>query len=185
MAYRQALTIAGDGLLKYLPSQIEICTPVTDLSKGPEKSSGQLMGIWDTGATGSVITQKVVDILKLEPIGLTQVNTASGQETSPVYLVDMILPNKVLIQGLRVTLGRLTEADTLIGMDVICCGDFSITNIAGKTKMSFRIPSCVEIDYVKEIQANPPILVGKDGVSLSRQQRRKLAREQAKTGHNS
>ena len=38
----------------------------------------------------------------------------------------------------------------LIGMDVICLGDFSITNVGGQTWMSFRTPSCVAIDYVVE-----------------------------------
>jgi hypothetical protein len=42
------------------------------------------------------------------------------------------------------------DFDVIIGMDVICVGDFSITNVAGQTCMSFRTPSCVAIDYVQE-----------------------------------
>ena len=38
----------------------------------------------------------------------------------------------------------------LIGMDIIKHGDFSITNVNGKTTFSFRTPSVKEIDYVKE-----------------------------------
>jgi hypothetical protein len=37
-------------------------------------------------------------------------------------------------------------------MDVINRGDFAITNFEGKTKMSFRVPSGVETDYVKQAQ---------------------------------
>ena len=42
------------------------------------------------------------------------------------------------------------ELFRLVGMDVICNGDFSITNLNGRTWMSFRIPSCAAIDYVAE-----------------------------------
>jgi preprotein translocase subunit SecA len=35
-------------------------------------------------------------------------------------------------------------------MDVICSGDFAITNVSGQTCVSFRTPSCETIDYVVE-----------------------------------
>lgn len=41
------------------------------------------------------------------------------------------------------------EYDVVIGMDVICNGDFAITNQDDKTTFSFRIPSEVEIDFSK------------------------------------
>ena len=40
--------------------------------------------------------------------------------------------------------------NVLIGMDVICVVDFSITNVSGTTWMSFRTPSIDVIDYVVE-----------------------------------
>ena len=39
------------------------------------------------------------------------------------------------------------EYDVIIGMDVICKGDFAITNLNGKTTFSFRIPSEKEIVF--------------------------------------
>ncbi|MBN1585788.1 SEC-C domain-containing protein [Candidatus Uhrbacteria bacterium] len=36
-------------------------------------------------------------------------------------------------------------------MDIITLGDFTVTNLNGRSMMSFRIPSCCEVDYVKEI----------------------------------
>jgi hypothetical protein len=69
---------------------------------------------------------------------------------TPVYLVDFYLPMNVCVTGLNVTLGELVAADALIGMDVISQGDFVVTNLGGKTKMSFRVPSLVETDFVKE-----------------------------------
>ena len=41
--------------------------------------------------------------------------------------------------------------DVLIGMDLIGQGDFAITNFEGNTTLSFGMPSCIEIDFVKEI----------------------------------
>ena len=35
-------------------------------------------------------------------------------------------------------------------MDIISLGDFSVTNVDGKTAMSFRFPSIKEVDYVLE-----------------------------------
>jgi hypothetical protein len=40
----------------------------------------------------------------------------------------------------------------IVGMDVICSGDFAITNVSQQTCVSFRTPSCETIDYV--IDAN-------------------------------
>jgi hypothetical protein len=41
------------------------------------------------------------------------------------------------------------EYDVIIGMDVICNGDYAITKQDGKTTSSFRIPLEVEIDFSK------------------------------------
>ena len=43
------------------------------------------------------------------------------------------------------------RTDVLIGMDVIAFGDFVISNKAGKTKMSYRVPSAGDWDFVQEI----------------------------------
>jgi predicted aspartyl protease len=176
----QALTLTGNGLLRVLQTPLKVCTPIVDPMKGPDRMTEEIAGIWDTGATGSVITQKVVDALELKPISFTNVNTASGQEMSPVYLADFVLPNGVVVQGLRVTLGKLAGADVLIGMDVIAIGDFTITNFEGKTKMTFRLPSMAEVDYVKELQSQNAQVVDEKGQPLSRKERRKLEREKLK-----
>jgi len=111
-----------------------------------------IKGIWDTGATSTVITQNVVNALGLFPTGKTLVNTASElNKTTNTYLIDVYLKPDVLVRNVKVTLGTLTGGvDSLIGMDIIMLGDFSITNYQGSTCMSFRLPSQHEVDYVKE-----------------------------------
>ena len=153
MTYKQqkAFTIRSDnGLLRSLKSGVGVCAPFVGLSVGKEeiKCKG-FNAIWDTGATGSVITEKVADALGLKPTGFKEVHTANGKSEKNTYLVNIILPNNVAIQNVNVTEGLLGDhADVLIGMDIITLGDFSITNKDGNTVMSFRIPSLQEIDYV-------------------------------------
>ena len=107
-------------------------------------------GVWDTGATNSVITKKIVDEMDFKPIGMVEVYHAGGKSLANKYLVNIILPNNVVIPTLTVTEGILRDMDLLIGMDVIALGDFAVTNKNGKTTMSFRVPSCAEIDFVPE-----------------------------------
>ena len=112
----------------------------------------QYIAIWDTGATNSVISEKVIAELGLCNMGFTQVNHAGGQDVVPVYKVNIGLPNNVTFAEIKVTQGKLAGADVLIGMDIITKGDFSVTNVGGKTTFSFRVPSIETIDYVKESQ---------------------------------
>jgi len=110
------------------------------------------MAIWDTGATGTVISQKVIDDCGLKPIGMTRVNTASDKGIlTTVYFASIILPNKVIIPQLRVTRGTIVgDAEVLVGMDIISHGDFAVTNYGDKTVFSFRMPSIECIDFVKQ-----------------------------------
>jgi len=105
--------------------------------------------IWDTGATGSVISQKIVDDCGLKPIGMTQVHTAGGECTCEVYLVNVELPNQIRIANVLVTKANMGTTEILIGMDIISLGDFALTHKNGKTCFSFRIPSLIHIDFVE------------------------------------
>jgi hypothetical protein len=123
--------------------------------KGDEPSFLGYQAIWDTGATGTVITQKVVDDLKLAPIGRENVHTAGGSRNVPAYMVNLILPNKVHFFLRRAILAPIAgNVDILIGMDIICHGDFAITNTRKRSRknttvFSFRIPSVRKIDFNK------------------------------------
>jgi hypothetical protein len=113
------------------------------------------MGIWDTGATNSVISQKVIDECALKPIGMTMVQSATESKLCETFLVAFVLPNKVLVPSIRATKGWPGDCDVLIGMDIISGGDFAVTNYKGKTTFSFRLPSLEEIDFVTDSQKSP------------------------------
>ena len=154
MKIAKALTIRSKGgKLRVVSSEIALCLPLgQNIPKKVEDIDNlqRFNGIWDTGASGSVITEKVVQSLSLQPTGQKEVNTANGTIITNTYLVDFILPGNVLIQNVEVTEAKLRKVDILIGMDIITLGDFSITNLNNITVMTFRVPSMVEYDYVKE-----------------------------------
>ena len=160
MAKQSALTIKSNiGINKVLVTKIDVF--ISNTTKGCD-----INAIWDTGATSTAITKKVVDTLGLSPTGLAKVNTANGLATQATYTIDVKLLNNVVIQGVTATgVDKLSGGcDALIGMDIITLGDFSITNHQGTTCMSFRVPSLHEIDYVKNpTYGTTPIKTGGRG----------------------
>ena len=106
--------------------------------------------IWDTGATSSLITQRVASHFGLISFAQSNINTPSGQFISNIYFVNMLLPNQITINKLRVLEGIGSNFDVLIGMDIITRGDFAVTNFASKTIFSFRMPSRTMIDFTVE-----------------------------------
>ena len=116
----------------------------------------EFSAVWDTGATNTFISQKVVDDCDLKPTGIIDVQSAGEGFRSPVYLVNLMLPQKVGFANLRVARATITDGDVLIGMDIISKGDFAVTNNAGKTVFSFRIPSLERIDFVKQKPSAAP-----------------------------
>ena len=115
--------------------------------------------IWDTGATHSSITQDVVDQCGLKPIGKIKVAHA-GIDDEPdetdVYLVNIRLPNQVIVENVQVGRGGFSGGDVLIGMDIINTGDFAITHAKDQTKFTFQIPPQADIDFVQGQPLPPP-----------------------------
>jgi len=152
MANSTSFTTSGSGLLNVLINNCGVAQAF-DITNGgvtPAGPTAEFQAIWDTGATNSVINQRVVDACGLVPIGMTMVNGVGGQHAQEVFLVSIFLPNKATFPTLRVTKGELGNVDLLIGMDIIGSGDFAVTNHNGITKFSFRCPSTKHIDFVAE-----------------------------------
>ena len=107
-------------------------------------------GVWDTGATCSVISRRIVEELMLTPIDTSFVETASGAYDACDYLVAVYLPGGVVIPTMRVIDSPgIGGADALIGMDIIGIGDLAITNMDDRTCMSFQMPSSRRIDFME------------------------------------
>lgn len=146
----QSFTVTAQGRLSVLTTDVKVFK-VFRFGIDPQPKGEKYTAVWDTGATRSVITQSVVDALDLKPIGFTQVHHAQGvTKKAPEYLVNIGLPNHVMFTSVRATKGILSGIDVLIGMDIIGSGDFAVTYFQGKTRFSFRMPSCEAIDFVKK-----------------------------------
>lgn len=118
----------------------------------PPVSDADYNAIWDTGATNSVISKKVVEDLNLAPTGMIKMQGVHGVHARNTYLVCIHLPSEVYFPALEVMEGDLGDVDALIGMDIISKGDFAVSNANGKTTFSFRTPSLQEID----LKVTPP-----------------------------
>lgn len=144
-----AFTLKSKGILNMLQTDALILSDFREQTKPYTPKLWK--ALWDTGASKSSISQRIVDDLSLIPIGKNNVSTANGVVPVNTYFVDIGLPNGMTVKNVSVTCCNLGEdIDVLIGMDIIRHGDFSITNVNNKTTFSFRIPSLKEIDYVEE-----------------------------------
>ena len=116
----------------------------------PPKDTHQFIGVWDTGATRTVISKDVVSRLGLSLTNKTQMSTVNGMRTANLYLINIYLKNGMVFEGLEVADGELLDLDFLIGMDIIGAGDFAVTRSNGKTCVSYQVPhGDGPIDFVK------------------------------------
>lgn len=152
-----AFTAESKSLSKVLVSPVFISQAHNPHVPTKKPEQYQFWAIWDTGATGTVISKTVVEKCGLLPVDMVYVNTAGGLCKSNVYIINIILPNNVCFRGIRVTEGAMgDEFDALIGMDIINTGDFAISNKDGKTVFTFRVPSIERTDYARHAPKEKP-----------------------------
>jgi len=107
-------------------------------------------GLWDTGATTCAITSMVAKAIGARPVSKIIVKGVHGPQPCNQYLINIYLPNHIRIDSIpAMELFDNDQFDALIGMNVISLGDFSISNLDGKTSFTFRMPSCQKPDFVK------------------------------------
>ncbi|MDH5560270.1 MAG: SEC-C metal-binding domain-containing protein [Deltaproteobacteria bacterium] len=144
-----SFTTAADRLVNVLTNEVNVSVfKALPLAKDfrPFKA------IWDTGATHTVVTKKVAEECGLSQIDIAETHAVGGTFKTSVYLISLVLPNKILISPLRVTEGDLgTSGDVLIGMDIIGLGDFAVSNYDNRTLFSFRMPSESHFDFTGEL----------------------------------
>lgn len=118
-----------------------------------DNKKSEFLAIWDTGASGTVITKKVAEHVNVPIQTYSKCYGAYGDdyELRPVYYVTIHLPNNVCIVDVQVSEGEPKGCDILIGMDIISGGNLCVTNFSGRTNFSFCFPSHKRIDFVKEV----------------------------------
>ena len=104
--------------------------------------------LWDTGLNQTMVCQKIINKLNLEPVGDGFLDTISDEKVpSKIYIANLFLPGGIDIPNIKVTGGDPKGCDVLIGMDIISQGDFAVSNFNGKTTFVFRKPSAGEFSY--------------------------------------
>lgn len=130
----EAFTIKFSTKVSVLETEIRVSE---SYDIGSKESSPQVVdvkkAVWDTGATCSCISQKIVQSLNLSKIDQVTNYMANGTRDAGVYLVNIYLPNGVVFSPIRVIDAEILGAEVLIGMDVISNGDLAITNKNGTT----------------------------------------------------
>ena len=90
-----AFTTRYNGRARVLHNRVGVCLPVTTEEAITQKVEiKEYLAIWDTGATHSAITKKVVDDLRLKPTGARETRHADGKSINNTYLVNISLPNR-------------------------------------------------------------------------------------------
>ena len=144
-----AFTINEDYRLRELISNCSVAESLgPDGESQPDPNFLPFKALWDTGATNSVITERVVRDCNLVPTGKTIVRGVSGEHLADTYVASILLSDVVCFTAVTVTKGDFSGADVLIGMDIIGLGDFAVTNKDGRTSFMFRYPSVGGLDFV-------------------------------------
>lgn len=93
----------ANGIMRDLKTECGALPGFDPNTSGTRSLPIKFLGLWDTGATGTVISPKVVATLGLKPVGKTQVFHANGHSIVNEYFINLYLPNKVAIPLVRVT----------------------------------------------------------------------------------
>ena len=147
----RAFTARASGRVLRLTSEVELFPAFA--AGSPPTQGRKYIALYDTGATHSAISPRVVQDLSLPSIGARTIGVGGGFIPTTSHLVNVSLPNKVTIT--MATLAKLTipsGEDALIGMDILGLGDFAVTHLGGKTVFSFCVPSRKDIDFVAELE---------------------------------
>lgn len=145
-----AFTTKYQGIVRELRNDVSIISKYTDSSKNAPPKNWR--GLWDTGASITCVHRRVRDYMHLTPMGTSEISTANGVIEVDTHIVDIVLPNRVIVKDLLITSAEIgDDVDVLLGMDIICLGGFSVTNLK-ETYHSLIIPSGNHIDYVQKIK---------------------------------
>jgi hypothetical protein len=101
--------------------------------------------IWDTGAQKSIITPYIAQSLNLKPINQIVIGGVHGKNRSDIVIVTLEIPGQNTHKNLQVAVCPFnpdpkSDANMLIGMDIISQGDFVLSNGNGYTLFSFATP---------------------------------------------
>lgn len=137
-----AYNFESKGLVDAILTPIAVCEAVEmNESIAVPKIFRSSNCMWDTGATNTLISQKVVDDLGLKPYGVCLVSDNTTTEKRETFLVHLGLPTGTTALNVEAMLTLSEDYDVVIGMDIISLCDFCFTNKDNASCFSLRHPS--------------------------------------------
>ena len=122
-------------------SDVFVSDSAENILNGHDSKLIQCTGLWDTGAERTGISNSLVKKLALQSTSKIFVNGVNGLFQTDTCIVDLWLSKNFVIRRVDVFKASLIKGiDVLIGMDIITRGNFSISNINGKTLFNFSEP---------------------------------------------
>jgi predicted aspartyl protease len=99
----------------------------------------QALAMIDTGATGTVVREDIVNQLNLNPVGITLINTPSSTNVQCYeYLMRLLFPNNVIVESVVIAAPLHGQhIQCLIGRDVLRHGVFIYTGYMDAFTLSF------------------------------------------------
>ncbi len=139
-------SITSDCILPVVIAPAWVAPPFEPEKPTTEEAFKQYNALWDTGASISGINKKVVDDLGLKKVNRILASSARGRRRMTDVYCCVIKISDALFY-LPVLMCNPSNADILIGMDIISRGDLALTHFDRKTCLSFRVPSIERIEF--------------------------------------
>lgn len=129
------ITATFDGNVRRL-----ITTVIVYDSKGNQY---QADAVWDTGSSGSCISETLAAEMGLERVDVMTLTTTTGNKETACGIVDVKLFDDIMIKNLKVPFADMSKhkADFIIGMDIISRGKLEIYPKNREIIMKFSIES--------------------------------------------
>lgn len=128
-------------LAKQIITSVNILQPVAHAGQITTAAQG-VKALWDTGASFTAISQKLVTQLGLPLLGNRKMASASGTVVTQSYLAGVQIGSDIVVpQVATLAFAGAYNFDMLIGMDIIGQGSFLVNTINGTTHFSFSIPA--------------------------------------------
>lgn len=88
----------------------------------------------DTGAMRTCISSRVADYLSLLPTGTLRVEAANGHsDLVNTHIVNIGFGEDIRFNMIQVPRLNMEDEDMIIGMDILCKGNYAVSNSDNKT----------------------------------------------------
>lgn len=94
----------------------------------------------DTGAMRTCISARVANFLSLVPTGTMRVEAANGHtDLVNTHIINIGFGDEIRFDLVKVPRLSMTDEDMIIGMDLLCQGNYAVTNSDNQTVFMFQL----------------------------------------------